>query len=278
MARQAEKVFLINLDRSVDRLSLMQQQFDRLGMHVERLPGAEGLNIPAWLRAEFKGPHLLAPGEVGCYASHLMVAHKVVAEELPYAVVLEDDTILDDDFAATCADAIRHAPDGWDLVHLSAASSTKRPIVGVADLPRGRALVRYLKYPWTAAAYIISNRGARKCLAPMERVRPIDWVNSYPWMQGLNEFGVHPAPARQRPGVASEIGFCRLDERRNFSPGLLSILYGAWWTTRQIGPGTYLRARTTILLNSLRRRLGGRPRVVVIGALAKSHAQEHAPT
>ncbi len=278
MAQQAEKVFLINLDRSVDRLAHMQQQFDRLGMSVERLPAAEGLNIPAWMRSEFKGAHQLSAGEVGCYASHLMVAHKIVAEQLPYAVALEDDAVLDDDFLAACADAVQHAPDDWDLIHLSAASSTKRPVVGVADLQRGRALVRYLKYPWTAAAYIISNRGARKCLAPMERVRPIDWANRYPWMQGLNEFGVHPAPARQKPDVASEIGFCRAHERRNFSPGLASILYGAWWTTRQIGPGTYLRARTTTLFNSLRRRLGGRPRVVMVGGLAKAHAQEHAPT
>jgi glycosyl transferase family 25 len=276
MVQQAEKVFLINLDRSVDRRAHMQQQFDRLGMIVERLPAAEGLNIPAWMQAEFKGPHQLSPGEVGCYASHLMAAHKIVAEQLPFAVVLEDDAVLDDDFPATCADAIRNAPEDWDLIHLSAASSTKRPIVAVADLPTGRALVRYLKYPWTAAAYVISNRGARKCLAPIARVCPIDWVNSYPWMQGLNEFGVHPAPARQKPDVASEIGFCRAHERRDFSPGLLSILYGAWWTTRQIGPGTYLRAKATTWFNSLRRRLGAKPRVVMI-ALAKPHRREHAP-
>jgi GR25 family glycosyltransferase involved in LPS biosynthesis len=205
-----------------------------------------------------------------------MAAQKIVAEELPYAVVLEDDAVLDADFPAVCADAVRQAPDDWDLIHLSAAASTKRPVVGVADLPNGRALVRYLKYPWTAAAYVISNRGARKCLAPMPRVRPIDWVNSYPWMQGLNEFGVHPAPARQAD-LASEIGFCRAHERRDFSPGLLSVLYGAWWTTRRIGPGTYLQARATIWFNLLSRRLGGRPRVM-IGTLAKSHRRQHAPS
>ena len=140
MAQQAEKVFLINLDRSVDRLAHMQQQFDRLGMTVERVPAAEGLNIPAWMQSEFKGAHQLSPGEVGCYASHLMVAHKIVAERLPYAVALEDDAVLDDDFLAACADAVQHAPDDWDLIHLSAASSTKRPVVGVADLQGGERL------------------------------------------------------------------------------------------------------------------------------------------
>ena len=277
MAHQAERFFLINLDRSVERLAHMQQQFDRLGMIVERVPAADGLNIPAWMQSEFKGPHQLSPGEVGCYASHLMVAQKIVAEGLPYAVALEDDAVLDDDFAATCADAIQHAPEGWDLIHLSAALSVKRPLIAIADLPRRRALVQYLKYPWTAAAYVISNRGARKCLAPMARVCPIDWANSHPWLQGLNQFGVHPAPARQKPDVASEIGFSRAHERRDFSPGLLSNLYGIWWTTRQIGPATHLRARTTIWFNSLRRRLGGQPRVVMIGPLAKSHGREHEP-
>ena len=175
---QAERFFLINLDRSVDRLAHMQQQFDRLGMIVDRVPAADGLNIPAWMQSEFKGPHQLSPGEVGCYASHLLVAQKIVAEGLPHAVALEDDAVLDDDFAATCADAIRHAPEDWDLIHLSAALSVKRPLIEIADLPRRRALVQYLKYPWTAAVYVISNRGARKCLAPMARVCPIDWANS----------------------------------------------------------------------------------------------------
>jgi glycosyl transferase family 25 len=267
MTEQPERIFLINLDRSVERLAHMRGQFGRLGMVVERVPGVEGLNIPSWMRLEFKGPHLLSAGEVGCYASHLVVAQKIVAEGLPYAVVLEDDAILDDDFLASCADAIEHAPEGWDLIHLSAAPTLKRTMVAVADLPNtGRALVQYLQYPWTTVAYVISNRGARKSLAPMARARPIDWANSHPWIQGFNAFGVYPAPARQNLDLESQIGFSRAHELRDLSPGLLSILYGVWWTMRQIGPGYYLRARAMNWRNSLVRRLGLKRRVPIVAA------------
>jgi glycosyl transferase family 25 len=267
MTEQLERIFLINLDRSVERLAHMQEQFGRLGVVVERVPGVEGLNIPSWMRSEFKGPHLLSAGEVGCYASHLVVAQKIVAEGLPYAVVLEDDAVLDDDFQASCADAIEHAPEDWDLIHLSAAPTLKRAMVAIADLSNThRTLVRYLKFPWTATAYIVSNRGARKCLAPLPRVCPIDWANSHPWIQGLNELGVHPAPAQQNMQLESQIGFSRAHELRDLSPGLLSILYGVWWTMRQVGPGYYLRARAMNWRNSLMRRLGLKRRVSILAA------------
>jgi len=45
------------------------------------------------------------------------------------AVVLEDDAVLDDDFPATCADAIRNAPEDWDLIHLSANGNCSATIL-----------------------------------------------------------------------------------------------------------------------------------------------------
>jgi GR25 family glycosyltransferase involved in LPS biosynthesis len=47
-------IFLINLDRSPDRLSFMQQQAERLSFAFERIRGVDGVRgLPDWLIPQF---------------------------------------------------------------------------------------------------------------------------------------------------------------------------------------------------------------------------------
>lgn len=256
------KVFLINLDRSPHRLQFMTVQLHSQGIDFERIRAVDGDAVPAWMADEFKGPHNLSPSEVGCYASHLVVAQRVVGDGLPYAIVLEDDATLDPAFLSTAEDAIAHAPAGWDYIHLS--SLFKRTILSVAELPCGRHhLVRYVRHPVNTAAYIVSNRGARKWLNPMPRRRPNDLDNRFAWLQGLDVYGVYPAPARQLDNFAPDIDH-QLRRPRDWSPGLMSRAYGRLWTLRKIGFRNYARAKVSTLLNSVLRRIDGKLRVAII--------------
>jgi glycosyl transferase family 25 len=254
------RTFLINLDRSTDRLSFMQDQFELLGMTVERFSAIEGRNIPEWMEPEFTGPHKLSAGEVGCYASHLSIAQKIVAEGLPYAVVLEDDAILADDFLDACRLAIHRAPPGWDYIHMS--SVVKRSLVLTANICQKRDLVRYTRQPVNTAAYILSNAGARKWLTPMPRVRPNDLDIRRAWAQKLSIYGVYPPPARQNHDVASTIdhGY----RMRDWNDDLIARFRGSWWAASQLGFPVYAKARWLSIWNSLRRRVDGQRRVAVI--------------
>jgi glycosyl transferase, family 25 len=234
-------VFLINLDRSRTRLQHMETQASRLGLAFERVPAVEGANVPDWLRSEFDTPHAMSAGEVGCYASHLVVAQHVVARGLPYAVVLEDDVALAPDFKAVVRAAIDAAPPGWDLIH--ASSVFKAPVIHVQGLPSRSRLVQYTRMPVNTAAYVVSNRGARKRLSPMVRSRPVDMDHRYAWLQRLEIFGVYPAPAEQRRDIPSEIGSAARRRSRAWSPGVLSQCFGMAYTARRVGFGNYLRAR-----------------------------------
>jgi glycosyl transferase, family 25 len=138
-----------------------------------------GLDVPAWLSEEFAGPHALLPGEVGCYASHLVAAKQVVARDLSQAIILEDDAELQPGFMTLVSKAVGAAPAGWDIVHLS--SVFKKSIIGVADLGEGHRLVRYTQWPANTAACVLSNKGARKILAPQHRFRPVDIERRYAW-------------------------------------------------------------------------------------------------
>lgn len=251
------KFYLINLDRSVDRLAFMNAQFASLRMKVERFSAISGTCVPEWLRLEFSGPHSMTSGEVGCYASHLCIAQKIVGEGSQFATILEDDARLDADFSDICLSAAMSAPDGWDIIHLSAV--VKRPMVKAASLCGGRTLVRYTRNPATTAAYILSNAGARKILSPMPRIRPNDMDNRRAWEQKLNFMGVHPAPARQDDRMTSTMA-----HEDRWPRGHLDGLRTKIWSMREIGVATYLKSTAVGLAYSLMKRIDGKRRVVVL--------------
>ena len=254
------KIFLINLDRDVERLRHMQSQALSIGFDFERIPAINGRAVPDWLRAEFVDDKRMSDGQVGCYASHLKAAHMIVSRELNHAIVLEDDAVLDPSFREIAAAAIKAAPADWDYIHLS--SSFKKAVIRTGRINDAHIIVRYTDNPANTAAYILSNRGARKWLAPMPRVRPNDLDNRFAWQQRLKVLGVYPAIVRQRKDVKSTIS--RSGTRPHWEPGALSMLGGALWHARTIGVRNYAAGVTMNVINSLRKRIDGKVRVSVI--------------
>ncbi len=261
-------IFCINLDRSPDRMEFMRGQFLRLGLTVvERVPGIDGAaNVPAWMAHEFEDTPLTS-GEIGCYASHLVCAWRIIAQDLSCAVVLEDDVTLQSDFIETAGAAVAAAPPGWDYIHLS--SHIKRSVVHVADLTTGRTLIRHTRLPVNTAAYILSNAGARKWLKPRPRIRPNDMDVRYGWLDDLDIYGVYPSPASQEDDFESDIGGThggkrKIKDPRNFAPGLASRIYGALWQARKVGATRLARGRVANITNSLRRKATGQRTVAVL--------------
>jgi glycosyl transferase family 25 len=224
--------FLINLDRSPDRLAFMQAEADRIGLQFERVPSVDGKAVPADLRAQFLNPDgdslsTLSDGEIGCYASHLTVHQRIVREALPYALVLEDDVTLAPDLMATVHAAVSAAPSGWDYIHLS--GRIKNPVLSTAALPNGRHLVRHLRVPMNTGGYVISQSGAGKMLAPAERVRPIDVDIHFPWLRDLDVLGVYPSPLHHGLHMPTTMGGRQAKYKAGIGPlaRLRGIAYGA---------------------------------------------------
>jgi glycosyl transferase, family 25 len=195
------QVFVINLARSVDRLSFMT---DQLGPNFERIEAVDGKALPDALADQFANPGDLGAGEIGCYASHLLAAGQIVARSLPYAIILEDDVELDPDFLETVEISVRLLPQ-WDVISLSGAK--QRPHVRLAEVGN-RHLVRFLRFPKTTAAYVLSNAGSRKLLAPRPRFRPVDVDIHYGWEMELDGYGIFPPPAKQTGRFLSSIPKC----------------------------------------------------------------------
>jgi glycosyl transferase family 25 len=246
-------IFVINLDRSPERLAFMQVQAKRHGFAFQRMRGVDGTqDLPRWMAGRFlsrSGAILsnLSPGEVGCYASHLLIYSEMVRRGIAAAIVLEDDVSLEADFVAAAHAAIAHAPPGWDCIHLS--TRFKNPCFPVSGLGGGRQLVRYSRLPVGSAAYAVSLSGAAKLLMPTHvRTRPIDMEFRYAWLVDLDMLGIHPAPAIQESHMPSTVaapwrregGSAGLLRRRRmpkprWAPGLLSQLWGSAFVKRKLG-------------------------------------------
>lgn len=264
-------IFLINLDRDPDRLEHMRIAIRHLDMTFERIPAVLGLEMPDWLKPYFLNDageiaSTLRRGEVGCYASHLVVARRMVDANIPMALVLEDDLEFTPGFGGVMTAALRHLPEGWDIVRLS--NPPKSAYVPVATLTGGRELVRYFRVPNNTGASLLSLSGARKLLRPGLRTLQIDEHLRRPWDLGMETFGVVPAPIRSNifegstidilhaRGLAAETALTKLARRRFASPR--AIFDQIRWQIRHLGLIGWARCIWRGLADSTSRKLTGR--------------------
>ena len=187
-------VFYINRDCDDDRRLSLERAVRAAGLEAERVSAVEGLSVPAGLKDYFFDADdlisSLTPGEVGCYASHLKTLEMMLECNLDYALVLEDDALPPRDLRRIVKDVMSQLPQDWDVVHL--CGTPRRAVKPLAELERGRALVRYSRVPSGAFGYLISAAGAHKLLTPMKRYWPFDTDMKRPWLLGLQIYGVTP--------------------------------------------------------------------------------------
>jgi glycosyl transferase family 25 len=239
-------VFLINLDRSPDRLARMRGEFKRAGLGFERFVGVNRTDLPESVKPYFcdrsgRIASSLRPGEIGCYASHLALWQRIATGDHGAAVlVCEDDMTLPDGFGELIRAALTQAPQGWGLINLS--GRTKRAVVPICQLTDSHHLVRFSRDPGSAAAYLISRDGARKLLRPGLRNRAVDQDVRRPWAFGIDTFGVWPPlpEATLESTYDARGGHSRLVRRYQRSAPL-DLLHRPAHGIRRLGIATWAR-------------------------------------
>lgn len=93
------KCYLINLDRSVDRLSKMQSQFDSINISFTRVSGVDGKLLTAEQLAQItdavqRWEIPLPASEIGCFLSHRKCIELIANGDDEYAAIFEDDVTL----------------------------------------------------------------------------------------------------------------------------------------------------------------------------------------
>ena len=212
------KTFLINLDRSPQRLADAKKQLDALDMSFERVSAADGSQLTPEERACFdkntaqKRYHYdLTWGEVGCYLSHLKCWQKIVDEKLDYAIILEDDLHLQDDFNKV-PELLEQLKTPWSFIKLGNPFKPRKetPVETLA----GFNLVRYDKAPSGTCAQVVSYQGAKALLAARSRFfRPVDVDLQWQWEVPIKILGLTPYVAGHNLSFDSDIQ--QIDQRKN---------------------------------------------------------------
>lgn len=161
-------VFVINLDRSPDRLRAVRESAAPLGIDLIRIPAVDGARLPPDQplpvdRKTFERIHgkRILPGEIGCYLSHLKALETIARGDEPYAAIVEDDIRFNDDFSRDLQDLGRLA--GWDAVKL--VNHRTRGFVPHARLNDTTRIGRCMHGPCgSAAAYAVTKTGAARLL------------------------------------------------------------------------------------------------------------------
>ena len=202
--------WVINLERAPERLARVRAQLESIGLPWTRLAAvdaraltpqqAAALDEPAYRRKHGMTPSL---GELGCYLSHIEVMRALLASGHRFALVLEDDVLLQPSLPAVLRGLVAQQAR-WDVAKLSAVHSGT-PVRYLQVAP-GHSLAVMLTRCTGSSAYLLNRKAAQAYLAgllPMSL--PYDHVFDQGWRFGLKFRLVTPTPCAHDEEIASTI-------------------------------------------------------------------------
>ena len=245
---------VISLWRSAARRGLLAAQLRRRGLdaHARWLSGVDSVAVsPAMLDRCLAEGAVLSQGEVGASLSHLTAWADLARRGEPFAVILEDDARLADNFTAAALrrglGALLHSRGlDWDILaldygaHDAVGAETTRPDVSQLCLDAARRIKRppaALRLSLgcshvSVGGYVLSQRGARALLAngPLPMREPVDDFLLRMVQDGvLDAFALLPPLAHVDGAGGSE------SVRRYFVKQHGDVL--VTWRTHRAGPG-----------------------------------------
>ena len=202
------QTYLINLDRAKDRLNLMEYELDKAQVSYERISAidASKLNSEEYTIRN-KYDRELVSGEIGCYLSHVKTMKTFLHSEFDFALIIEDDAILVDNFKSILENSIitynelpkKHQ---WDVLKLF---NGKRKHIKITDIDNSYLIGACgTSIPITTIAAVWTRKAAEKFLAKINSekpiiCRPIDCDLQHPWEFDLRIYNLLPSLVQPAP-------------------------------------------------------------------------------
>ena len=207
---QTVPVFLINLDRRPDRLAQMKSEFAKVGATFERIPAVDATEPSEGLEKWRADPRVsIGQATLCCMLSHLSAFRRIVADDIPLAMVAEDDVELSPDVLPLLSSG-DWLPAGIGLVQCETTVGRRKHkrLLGphtTATPASGRVLRRLHARAMGAACYLITKDAAQKLIAGTKLALPADHLlfNSAvsPVFHKVGVAVLTPAIARQTYGL-----------------------------------------------------------------------------
>jgi glycosyl transferase family 25 len=172
----AIRIYVVNLDRSAERLASIERQLERLGLSFARIAAVDGRSgaIEEELAAgraslADAGDQHLTREEIGCYLSHLKTFDAILAAGHAAAIVLEDDVNLSRDFSSAARGLFERFSNQSVIVKLE---PWKKARLGIAAGSFGSFNLVFARHPLTeTGAYFITANAIREVRASLGLVR-----------------------------------------------------------------------------------------------------------
>lgn len=173
------KSYLINLDRSTDRLARASKAFATTRLKPQRISAVDGYAKDADFSQlydteatrAYMGRELLA-GEIGCFLSHISAIEAFLATGEDYAYIFEDDAVILDQFDAVSDAAIALLEDdaegpAWEVFNLCATSvKLSTPLCDIG----GHRISRAHYFPMRCTGLLWTRSGAQRLLAEFKKI------------------------------------------------------------------------------------------------------------
>lgn len=122
----------------------------------------------------------LTKGEVGCALSHIKIYKKILNQELPFALICEDDILFSEDLDEVINKCLNL--DNWDCIMLGHFRGEDKFIETTASFWHSKnivndyKLVRFAEKSYGAHGYLLSKEGAKKLIkaTSIKIDRPLD--------------------------------------------------------------------------------------------------------
>lgn len=221
------KIFVINLDESVDRLHKIKLQLEEQNLLFERIVAVDmrkdsNKHLLSYYNKKknywgFK--RYLSLGEIGCYLSHRECWKKILDEPIDYAIILEDDVKLVADLneVITCLNYCNLSY--WEYLKIG-----ETPIKRIRKTEKtiGKFnFVCYQKLPSGTFAQIVNKTGANKLLQNSQNIyRPVDMDIQFTWKNKIKAFGLLPYSVE---AILEESDIARVDSTQYKTRPLIQI-------------------------------------------------------
>jgi glycosyl transferase family 25 len=213
-------IFVISLDRAVERREHMKSLFQKLGLQVTFVSGVDGRALTPEQRNRYK-PALarriygceMTDSEIGCYLSHYGIYARMTRENIDTALIIEDDISCVDDLKRIVEQLAPLRAGAWQVVRLQATKSSVRHPASPRAFGQSvgkvgeRDLCRLQNGVLGGCAYMIRRPAAEAMLRyGREIFMPIDQTLDRYWENGIVPFVVRPLPVWHTDTFESNIG------------------------------------------------------------------------
>lgn len=230
----APPILVINLKREAVRWAKIESSLRQRGISCIRVSAVDALRKMRLVRSRVRRSFYsesrhrsLTPGEICCALSHIAALKRVLRQGMPYAIIMEDDAIIDDRFERFIAQDLHAFLSKCDVVKMEGYDGTCDPKRGLV-LTHGACSSLLLPFRPTmgSAAYAVTRAGALSLLRRFSTLSdPLDLMLVYYEWHRIRYGEVRPVVVSQ-DAVASNLAMDR--ERAQSTSRRVHSLRALW--------------------------------------------------